>query len=126
MEKFNCTTPLGKDKTSICEDPETASRAVALYNTYKDSYNGSCLPPCNFQRMKITALRDRPNSNLLDLDFKFVVIFHFQQYHRTITSFYVDNFTSIVGEIGGWVGIFLGMSVFNLTNVFDWLFKKFE
>ena len=52
MREFNCTTPFGDKKTSICEDPKTAIKALNLYLGYQFTNNGKylkCLQLCKTQ-----------------------------------------------------------------------------
>ena len=123
MQKFNCTTPFGIDKSSICEDPEVGMQALDLYKKYEFNYQGACLQPCYYLRLKIMQMKYVQDKNPLTKDFE--VTFEFEQQVKKSTSYYRYTFLSLVAEIGGYVGLFLGLSVYQLKDVFYGLFQKF-
>ena len=113
MKKFNCTTPFGIDKTSICEDPETAIKALNLYEEFEFANNGQFLDPCNYLKFKVTP---QDQSELTEEDSHFEAELQFESHVKKLKSFELYDFESLIVEIGGWVGLFLGVSIFQLTS----------
>ena len=123
LQKFNCTTPFGLDKSSICEDPGVGMQAPDLYKKYEFNYQGSCLEPCYYLRLKIMQMKYVRDDHFWTKDFE--VMFDFEEKVKKSTSYYRYTFLSLVAEIGGYVGLFLGLSVYQLKDVFHGLFQKF-
>ena len=58
-----------------------------------------------------------------------VTTIYFQKYIKVVHSFFLYSFLSVVAEIGGYVGLFLGVSVNQIPNlmdtIFDWTTSKY-
>ena len=78
-----------------------------------------CPNPCNFliNRISITSYRDKTKSNKIWLNF--------HEYIKVTTSTYGYTELELLAEFGGYVGLFLGLSVFDLRQVFSKIFNKF-
>ena len=50
----------------------------------------------------------------------------FEENVKKTTAVYLYNSLSLIAEIGGHVGLFLGFSVYQVTNIFDYLISKAE
>ncbi len=126
MEKFNCTTPFGQEKTSICEDPSVAKQALKLLELYSWNYKGNCSSPCNYHQVKIILqTQTRPNSLAHDTHAIWLEL-RFQKLVKKVRTFYLYDFESLIAEIGGWVGLFLGMSVFQLASLFEFVHDRLK
>ncbi len=116
MKKFNCTTPFGDKKTSICEDPKTAIKALNLYLGYQFANNGKYLDACNYVKLKISSQREFAWTNHSQT---FSAELQFESKVKKVKTFELYGFESLIAEIGGWVGLFLGVSIFQLTSLID-------
>ena len=78
-----------------------------------------CPYPCNFliNRISITKYRDGKNNNEIWLKF--------EEYIKVTTSTYGYTELELLAELGGYVGLFLGLSVFDLRMVFSKIFNNF-
>ena len=93
-----------------------------------ENIHEECLPPCN--QIKVT-LTETP------IDFVYNKINHNLPINTTIPGYYLKlpsrmlvsemqesyTITSFIGELGGWVGLFLGVSLFGGFEIFLSLFK---
>ena len=48
----------------------------------------------------------------------------FEEYVQEITNYYSYDSLSFIAEIGGYVGLFLGYSFFQITDLFSFLIRK--
>ena len=89
------------------EDNNLLSRALQLTNKIK----GTILPPCNYYKFTVLQLQDTfayKCTTTIELDSKVTVV----EQHETYTLL---NFFA---EVGGYLGIFTGLSLFNLSALF--------
>ncbi len=120
MMKFNCTTPFEENKNLICRDGQIAKQALELYKEYQFSYNGSlCLKPCNHLRPRILLVDLKDTSANPKLGHLAYSIFEFESDVKKIKAYWVYSFLSLVAEFGGYVGLFLGFSVYQISEVFE-------
>ena len=92
--------------------------------TYESTKNNKfCLHPCNF----ITA-RAIINSNKIGyfVDGKpgTTVTIKFKENIKVYEAYQIYSLLSMIAEIGGYVGLFLGVSVNMVTNLMEFLFAK--
>ena len=117
LEIVGCTTPFGPNKTKICTDI-LALKASDIYLQYmfsfaKENYEG-CYYPCSY--FIVTTKQDLvfdapPNLSKVSLSF--------EQLIQETKSYYTYSELSLIAEIGGYVGLFLGISVNQMPYLLD-------
>ena len=117
MDKIGCTTHYGIRNDDICKDQNKSRQAIDLFNKLlKGNPKEECPYPCRFLKNKFLMQNQNPItfvSNNIYLNF------YFDKYVKT-TKFYLDyTELELLAEFGGYVGLFLGISVFNLKDVFN-------
>ena len=121
MERIGCTTPFGLDLDNICTEQNKSVEAVSLF--WPISANGKevddCPYPCHFLRTWITntEYEDKTSFN------KGRIMLAFDKYIKVTTSNYSYTGLELLAELGGYVGLFLGLSVFDLRLVFNKIFN---
>ena len=114
MEKFGCVTPFGYNKNNICTNSTLAKQANEyLEKTFK-TYSDNCLNPCNYfliNAIKMSEVNRTKPYAILRLSFN--------EYIKTTTSYYSYLTLSMVAEIGGYVGLFLGVSLYQTTDILN-------
>ena len=123
MEKIGCTTPFGLHLDNICTDQNKSSEAFALF--WEISANvkevNECQYPCNFLMNWVTTTGyNNKTSNGYDR-----IQLGFDKYIKVTTSTYGYTKLELLAELGGYVGLFLGLSVFDLRLVFNKIFDIF-
>ena len=85
----------------------------------------SCLEACSYMSIKTIQAGERSP----DVENRGELIFNFRQkIHKTI-SYYLYEEISLIAEIGGFVGLFLGASVYQIADLLEsfseriWNFK---
>ena len=119
MERIGCTTPFGLDLDNICTEQNKSLDATILFweilNNKKEA--NDCPYPCHFLTSQITTTNYNPSSDQIYLKF--------DKYIKVTTSTYGYTELELLAELGGYVGLFLGLSVFDLRLVFNKIFNIF-
>ena len=93
-----------------------------IYYKYKDKYktlNGSCFEPCSYisiRLIKALAFEWNVESSILMLNFN-------ERIQETISYYSYDDI-SFLAEIGGYVGLFLGVSVYQCADMIEAFLEK--
>ena len=121
MERIGCTSPFGLQLDNICTDQNKSLKAnyffrKTLSNIEEDE---ECPYPCHFLMTRITTT-DYKTSH--DRDIIWLV---FDKYIKVTKSTYAYTELVLLAELSGYVGLFLGLSVFDLRRVFKKIFNMF-
>ena len=122
MKKIGCTTPFGSNSTNVCRDKIRGKKALELFKNVKKSnmdFVKECFFPCT--NIKIKGLGNVQN-DLVKVTFSRL---EFEQFIKVSTSFVTYTALELVAEVGGYVGLFLGISVFHLSDAIGWIIKLF-
>ena len=60
------------------------------------------------------------------LIFRSQLIVYFRRDVKVTSEYYLISAISMIAEIGGYASLLLGFSLFNLTELSDWLFEKWQ
>mgnify|MGYP001339040483 CR=1 FL=1 len=124
MDSIGCTTPYGLELENICTEENKMVEADYLFmdvllgidkNVAKE-----CPNACQFLMNRITTT-DYKDKN--DTDNAIWLVF--DEYIKVTTSTYGYTELELLAELGGYVGLFLGLSVFDLRLVFNKIFNIF-
>ena len=122
-KKFNCTTPFGLEGDSICSSPDrnVTSQVAGFYihHQLNASYIRDCLYPCRFQKLRL--LKEFFTVPKINGGFDLQLLF--DSLIRVTTAKLSYTELELVAELGGYVGLFLGISVFHLSNAFEYLLQ---
>lgn len=121
-----CTVPWLPDKSDICQDEDTSKRAFDLYQKNRRNQHDICPNSCLFTNMYFgPPVKGQANQEDADIA---RAIFYFRRDIKTTREYFLYSALSMVAEIGGYVGLLLGVSVFkvaDVNNVFlDYLGRK--
>ena len=128
IDKVGCTTPYGPDKSKICNNKSDG--AAAFYGIYSakgwnwDDSNSTkeCLNPCSIftfatKRFQVTHTGTYNHS---------AVVISFERFIRVTSEYYIYTGINLIAEIGGYVGLFLGISVNQVTNLMDFIASRMK
>ena len=121
--QLGCTTPFTKFKDNICKNQSIGLKAQDLLWEYDQSTNKSCKFPCKtlvIRYSKEDEIPEKPEP----VDGKEVAILKlkFEDTIKKIQGYYLYSFLSLIAEIGGYVGLFLGVSFYQITEIVDHFF----
>ena len=122
LRKIGCTTPFGLNKDKICKDQENGSKAIELYTEIFVDHVNSCYGPCSFVLTK--AIRTRAVNNV-DKNYSSLTIY-FDEKIKVIDAHHLYSGLSLIAEIGGYVGLFLGVSVNQVSVLMNILLDKID
>ena len=124
MDIIGCTTPFGLELDNICTEKNKSSEA---YQLLKDVLMGTdmqvakeCPYPCQFLMNRITTTDYKDKNDTANK-----IKLAFDKYIKVTTSTYGYTELELLAELGGYVGLFLGLSVFDLRLVFNKIFNIF-
>ena len=118
MNDVGCTTPFGPNKTNICRFEELGHRASKKFHgVYSKYLTYHCFDPCHTILPSI-AITDRSNNSYRSARIKIPLKV------KQMTSRFSYDFLSLIAEVGGYVGLFLGVSVTDINSFVEALVLK--
>ena len=128
LKMIGCVTPFGMTKENICQDEQDAKKVFQLYKEFRNNYwdlkNVTCLEPCSYMNIKIMkASETKGNKKDVDKGQGEVRLFFNGQVHETVAYYSYDDL-SFIAEIGGYVGLFLGASMYQTADLFDTIIRN--
>ena len=123
LEKFGCTSPFGPKKDKICQDKKNGSNVMQLYKKiYQGKRHHTC-KPCSFLTSKAIVTKDvqiKMKNDISELNI------HCKENVKVFEAHYLYDGLTLIAEIGGYVGLFLGISVNQVSVLMNTLLKKFD
>jgi hypothetical protein len=128
LKMIGCVTPFGITKENICQDEQDAKKAFQLYKEFRNRYwdlkNVTCLEPCSYMNIKIMkASETKGNKKEVDKGLGEVLLTFNGKVHETAAYYSYDDL-SFIAEIGGYVGLFLGASMYQTADLFDTIMRN--
>ena len=105
MEQLNCTKPSLKNKNHICTDQELAKEAKKVAWT-------ECPYPCKYINARYIKGRQQKSTSKK-------LVFFFPKSVKTFNAYFAYSLLSLIAEVGGYVGLVLGWSFYQITNFMD-------
>ena len=114
MKNFGCIAKFGNNKTNVC--PEGSKKEKAAYGNLKKMIYGRNYNACTYPCLLMDAKLIPSMARFLDHPSLKLDVSHFIK----VTTFrYSYTELELLAELGGYVGLFLGISVFHLSDLFD-------
>lgn len=126
LNEVNCTVPWLPKKDRICVDAESRSKAFKLYQNNRRNQFGLCETPCAFTNVffgpPVEEFGFSSNEGVISTGAELVIYFR-RDVKVTIEYFLVSGI-SMIAEIGGYASLLLGFSLFNLTDLAEFVFAR--
>ena len=130
MDKFGCTSPFGLNKTSICTDKIKAAKATQLFSEFTyfdDSRNQTvaerlCPRTCTGMMTWFSSFTKENNHN----DGDGYLEIRFQKFIKVSRSRVAYGLLELLAEVGGYVGLFLGVSINQVISISRGLYGKLK
>ena len=125
LQEFNCTTPFGPNKAQICQDPEVGVKVNEIYIEKIEKHRHNCLSPCSFLSIMATKTKEIDKTKTSSTSYAGAngqLSINFKENIKVNTSYFVYSGLTLIAEIGGYVGLFLGVSINQVTNLIEWIF----
>ena len=125
LENFGCTSPYGLHKTRICNNATIGEKVMQTYQDaiHTDNYK-SCFNPCSY--FSISPFTPIVRSSLSNKLAYVNLYFDKDELVKIYESYYIYSELSLIAEVGGYVGLFLGISVNQVTNLMDFILTKLQ
>ena len=122
LAKYGCTTPFGPNKTHICTDQALGKGALEVYrNVWKTLKTKCSINPCRVIYTRLMHGQDEPESTWMS---RSRVIITLAENVKIMDEIPLYSLLSMVAEVGGYVGLFLGVSINQMSLVAGFLFEK--
>ena len=127
-DEVNCAVPWMPNKDKVCKAENDRKTAFDIYQKNRRNQNDICPNSCLFTNMyfgpPVTGFNNAEDSEVG------IAIFYFRRDIKTTTEYFLYSILSMVAEIGGYVGLLLGVSLFKLADInnvcIDWFASKEE
>lgn len=123
IEKYGCTTPFGPNKKMICTNKAIATKVMAMREDWfkNDRDQSNCSTPCQIIMTK--PLKTRQETTEQESEMKL----YFPDRVKVVRSYKIYSGLALIAEIGGYVGLFLGVSINQITVIIsafeEWIRK---
>ena len=119
MNETGCTVPWVTNKNKICSDKTSSKKAFQIYQENRRNQNGICPNSCNFTDVNLGPPIIENGKNSIAR-----IVFYFKQDVKTSHEYLIYTELSMLAEIGGYVGLMLGISFVNIgsliNKILDW------
>ena len=112
MTLVNCTKPFLKNKNHICTDKELAKKANQAGWASWQKRDIDCPNPCKYLKASYTK-------GLQVKSKRKTISFFFPKSIKSFKAYYAYSLLSLIAEVGGYVGLVLGWSFYQLTHFMD-------
>lgn len=117
LSKYGCTTPFGPNKMKICTNQTVGIEAQKEYtNFWNNLFQTDCKKPC---RLMYTRLANTKEGIYLTSKPKGKITLFLKDTVRTTNEIFLYSVLSLIAEVGGYVGLFLGVSVNQISTLAD-------
>ena len=114
IDKVGCTTPFGHDKSQICRQEDDARKAFEIFAN-EIFLESNCSNPCSLFSLAISNEEKQSSTNATYENLRIVFPKTIKVYDRS----YTYSSLSLLAEIGGYVGLLLGVSLNQVTKIVD-------
>ena len=112
MKVINCTIPTLDNKNYICTDEKSGNVARSIAGSYRNGFKKSkCLNPCKYVKASCTLREESKGQNSININFPESI--------EVLKAYYTYNELSLIAEIGEYVALFLGWSVYQLNGLIN-------
>ena len=120
MSEFGCSVPYGDNIEYICTVQNKSNLAMKLFTQLKSKrfITEDCPYPCKFTKIFSNIKRK------LDVNKRSALSLFFSKFISLSKARYAYGGLELLAEFGGYVGLFLGISVFSLSDAFEKLVKS--
>lgn len=118
MDSVGCYTPFGPKNDDICTEETKAEKSLQIYK--QEFINGTCMYPCNYLSNFIMSTNEvNPTA-----DGTRQLFFIFKSFIRVNTSSCTYSGLDLFAAVGGYIGLFLGVSIFHLSDGVAYVIKR--
>ena len=114
INETGCTVPWVTDKNKICTDLDSSKKVYQIYTENRRNQNDICPNSCNFTDVNLSPpIVENHQDSIAG------IVFYFKQDIKTSHEYYIYTELSMIAEIGGYVGLMLGISFVNIGSLIN-------
>ena len=124
-DQVGCTTPFNVDKSNICTEVEDARKSADIFAeiAFRNYTKAKEFCPKACQQYIISFSNKEWFYNS-DYDQVIKATFEFPRFVRTSKSNHSYTALELIAEVGGYVGLFLGVSINQISDIFKIMIGK--
>ena len=118
MKQIGCTSPFSLHLDDICTNQEKGFKALELSRNISKSWSSikKCSYSCTYMKNRVVTKsyhqkREWQNFSAGRMEF--------DQFVKVTNTYIAYTELELIAEFGGYVGLFLGLSVFHLSQAFQ-------
>ena len=119
MKEYGCTTPIFKNKENICTNETISKQVFEYWDSTK--YYTNCTDPC----MEMLVQANRILVKNITKHYSEVKLY-FRPRIKVVKSYYAYSGLSMIAEIGGYFGLFLGVSINQITYLTSFVQERVQ
>lgn len=124
MGLVGCTTPYGNNKSQVCKIEEDVKKAKNVYEKYRFDNNKAatnCKMPCSYLTLDAILMKERDYTKTKP-GFKKIsyISLRFGDTIKVLKAHFLYSTLSLIAEIGGYVGLFLGLSIYQTSELIEY------
>ena len=119
-DNIGCTVPFFETKQHVCSNVVKADLALKTYKKYERRRAKACLQPCNYLKADMIQSLHNEDAKITQVQLKFG-----DDSIQVTAAYEAYGGLSLFADIGGYVGMFLGLSFSQLSGFTDFIFSKF-
>lgn len=123
MRKTGCTAPYFTDKNNICTKCTLRKEVHKLFNQTREIFK-SCLHPCTYVRGQMITSHFEEYIKAEGTKVLSRLELHFEPAVKKTKDFYSYGSLSLFAEVGGYMGLLLGYSVYNFADFIEYLGQR--
>ena len=120
MQSLGCTTPFVTNKSNICTDPDKAKKASRIQSNIYGGDSKILKNVCPESCMQVrTSFGSQRNDDIGVADYYVPgeLTLYFQHTIKVSKSHWSYTGLSLLAEVGGYVGLFLGVSLNQVSHI---------
>ena len=116
---------LDQKKENICTNKTSSKGPYDLFGSYQKGYTGKCDHPCNYLEVQFQEIAESGyNGPKIGSKKTSEISLVFKPTVKKTEAYYAYEILSFFAEVGGYWGLLLGHSVYNLSDLFEHLSRK--
>ena len=119
MKVINCTVPwLPNKKKHICTNTSNAEIAFGIYDNIRKQVRKVCPRACKNMYLDIDCETNNTTNPKIE------VVLHWNKFVTVSEEYFLNNEMTLLANIGGYLGLTLGISIASLKDVFKLLLES--
>ena len=106
--EYGCTPPFMGNKEKICTNATISKQVLEYWDSEK--FETNCLDPCTVLLIRAMWMQNKIKTSSS-------IVLSFQDNIKVVKSYYAYSGLSLIAEIGGYIGLFLGVSINQIPHL---------